>query len=126
MPVTGHTRTRRASALATFLTLCCCSPALALLAEEAASQAQSDEARGAEWSTRGWLDDLETLKAELEASYPNLLWKASYESGVDLPALASAAERALRRATTDQEAFEAISEFIEGIGDGHLYIADEE
>jgi hypothetical protein len=91
-----------------------------------AAPPQADEAGGAERSRRGWLDDLETLKAELEVSYPNLLWKASYDSGVDLPALASAAERALRQATTDQAAFEAITALIEGIGDGHLYIADAE
>lgn len=116
--VIGRTRTGRACVLATFVLACCCSPPPALLA--------AGEAGTAEGSDGGWLGDLESLKAELEASYPNLLWKASFESDVDLPALAAAADRAVREARTDQQAFQAIATLVDGIGDGHLYVADAE
>lgn len=127
MPVvTASTRTHRVSALASFVLAGCCMLAPVCFSAATAASGQGDEADGAEWSDSRWLDDLATLKAELEASYPNLLWKASHESDVDLPALASAAESAIRRATTDEEAFEAIAALIDGIGDGHLYVADAE
>ncbi|HEY5754400.1 MAG TPA: S41 family peptidase [Steroidobacter sp.] len=122
--MTGYTRARRASALATFVLACCWLPAPALFAAGATAPQRVVEPGRVEASGRGWLEDLETLKAELEASYPNLLWKGSQENGVDLPALASATEHALRRATTDQEAFQAITAFIDGIRDGHLYVSD--
>ena len=124
--VRGNMRTVRASALAILGLACCCLTAPTLVAGEAPPPPRFDEADGPERINRRWLDDFEHLKAELEASYPNLLWKASFESDVDLPAIALAAERALRRATADHEAFEAIAAFVEGIGDGHLYVADAE
>lgn len=121
--VTAGPRSPRTSAFATFVLAGSCVLASVFFAVSLAAPRRSEETGGSE---SRWLDDLATLKAELEASYPNLLWKASYESDVDLPALASAAERALQDATTDEEAFDAIAALIDGIGDGHLYLTDGE
>lgn len=69
-----------------------------------------------------WLSDFESLKTQLEAGYPNLLWKASPESDVDLPRLATETERRLLSARTYDDAFDAIEQFVYGINDGHLYL----
>ncbi len=70
-----------------------------------------------------WLKDFETLKTQLEVSYPNLLWKASKDSDVDIPLIAERAERALENARSAREAYYAIEDFLLDIQDGHIDIA---
>lgn len=122
----GNERNRRSPVLAAFSLTWCCTLASLLFATGSAATLQPNEAGRVEVSGGGWLEDLEVLKAELESSYPNLLWKASHESDVDLPALAFAAERAVRHATTDQETFEAIAALVDGLRDGHLFVGEAE
>ncbi len=69
-----------------------------------------------------WIADFETLKSELEISYPNLMWKASTSSDIDLPALAALTEKSLREATSETQAYYAIEDFIYDLEDGHVGI----
>lgn len=76
-----------------------------------------------EFVNKLWLSDFKILKSELEAAYPNLRWKASFESDIDLPALAARAEQSLLAARSEEDAIRIIENFIYDINDGHLYLA---
>lgn len=78
---------------------------------------------GSTFDREDWLKDFEILKTQLEASYPNLLWKASNNSDVDIPVIAERAERALENAQSAREAYYAIEDFLLDIQDGHIDIA---
>ncbi len=67
-----------------------------------------------------WQGDFAYLKKQLETRYANLAWFASAQSGVDVRALDRRASRALAAATDEADAIAAITDFINGFGDGHL------
>jgi len=67
-----------------------------------------------------WQGDFAYLKKQLESRYANLAWFASPQSGVDARALYRRASRALAAAVDDAEAKAALTDFINGFGDGHL------
>jgi len=67
-----------------------------------------------------WLHDYTMLKQALERQYSNLAWFASFEGGVDLPALDRRTVSALRRAKRDEEARNALSNFITSFHGGHF------
>lgn len=67
-----------------------------------------------------WQDDFAYLKKQLESRYANLAWFASPQSGVDARTLDRRATRALAAAADDADAKAAITDFINGFGDGHL------
>lgn len=67
-----------------------------------------------------WQGDFTYLKKQLESRYANLAWFASPQSGVDVRALDRRANRALAAAVDDADAKAAITDFVNGFGDGHL------
>lgn len=71
-----------------------------------------------------WRADLAALTQTLQDDYAHLAWMASPQSGVDLPALARAATRALDEAHDDAEAEQALRTFLAGFHDGHLALLD--
>ncbi|HEX8169869.1 MAG TPA: S41 family peptidase [Thermoanaerobaculia bacterium] len=67
-----------------------------------------------------WLRDYAALKRTLEQRYSNLAWFASPAGGVDLPALDRRTLAALRAASSDDDAREAILSFVRAFHDGHF------
>jgi hypothetical protein len=68
----------------------------------------------------GWLKDYATLKQALERRYANLAWFASPEGGVDLPALDRRTLALLKSANSDDDAREALLDFVRRFHDGHF------
>src|SRR5262245_24197199 len=69
---------------------------------------------------KAWVQDYAHLKSALEASYANLAWFASPESGVNLPAIDRRTSAAIEQATSDAEARLAIRDFVSSLHDGHF------
>ncbi|MEG2804571.1 S41 family peptidase [Stenotrophomonas sp.] len=67
-----------------------------------------------------WDADFLALKQALEADYAHLAWAASAQSGVDVPALERAAQWQLAQAVNDDQAEQALRQFLAGFHDGHL------
>ncbi len=86
--------------------------ALSLLAASPAPAAEPGRA--------AWRADLDQLEAALEASYANLAWMASPESGANLPAADRRARAALDAATSEDEARAALRAFAASFRDGHF------
>lgn len=72
------------------------------------------------YDAAAWNNDYAALKRELERNYSHLAWFGSPQSGVNLPQLDSMTRRALREATTDMQAADAIRRFVAGFRDGHF------
>lgn len=74
------------------------------------------------YDAKAWSADYAELKEALEKEYANLAWFGSIEGGVDLPALDRRTHVALTAARTDDEARQAISQFVAGFHDGHFSV----
>jgi len=79
----------------------------------------SASAQQAQFDRKAWIKDYEELKTALEQRYSNLAWFASFQGGVDLPALNKRTMDAFRRAKSDRDARRAISQFVAGFH-GHF------
>lgn len=66
-----------------------------------------------------WIADLNQIKQTLAEQAPNLEWSIE-ERGLDLPELARQTEDALYAAKSDTVAREALREFLNQLGDGHI------
>lgn len=72
-------------------------------------------------TTDAWLDDFHQILAEMSSHYANLD-SAMRDRRLDLPALRTRAETAIRNAKSDDEAKAAIDAFVNAFGDGHAYV----
>lgn len=109
-PLAGERRQRWPGSRALLMALAL----LGALAAEGHAAAPERFERGA------WQADYAYLKSALEQSYGHLAWFGSPEGGVDLPALDRLTTRALGRARSDEEAREAILNFVASFHDAHL------
>ena len=73
-------------------------------------------------NARAFIADFQTLQKRLEDQYPNLMWKGSVESGVDLPALADDSMAELKLAKTRYEAYRIIEDFLYHMYDDHVEV----
>lgn len=71
-----------------------------------------------------WLEDYHQLRDHMAVAYANLDWMIE-EKRVDVVALDSATENAIRRAHTELEARKAIAAFLGAFGDGHVGFVSE-
>jgi len=66
-----------------------------------------------------WREDFAQARSELARAYANLDWVVS-DRKVDLKALVARTEAELGRATSDKEAAQALKQFLDAFGDGHV------
>lgn len=86
-----------------------------LLAFSSGTPAQTEK-----FDRQAWVHDYSILKQTLERQYSNLGWFASIEGGVDLPALDRRTVLALKRAKSDGEARDALSDFVTTFHGSHF------
>jgi len=77
-------------------------------------------AQDANFDPTGWLSDYAALKQALEKRYSNLAWFGSPEGGVDLPALDRQTLAALKSAQSEEQARNALLNFVTSFHDGHF------
>lgn len=77
--------------------------------------------RDSTWNPAPWLEDLAAIRVALATSYANLDWIARSRR-LDLPALASDAERRVRLAGSDAAARMELQRFVATFRDGHVRI----
>jgi hypothetical protein len=94
--------------------------AIATLSAPLGSRAAAPENTQPAFDLAGWSADYAYLKSELEKSYSNLVWFASPQGGVDLPALDRRTKAVLAQAHSDAEAHLAIRDFVLSLHDGHF------
>ena len=69
-----------------------------------------------------WLSDYAQLKTIMEKHYANLAWFGSPEGGVDIPRLDQRTLEALKSARSDEEARQAITDFVTTFKGGHFQV----
>ena len=84
-------------------------------------------AAGSAWAApfdrAAWLGDYSQLKTIMETHYANLAWFGSPQGGVDIPRLDRRTLEALKSAQSDDEARQAITDFVTAFKGGHFQIS---
>lgn len=80
-------------------------------------------AAAAPFDRAAWLSDYAQLKTIMEKHYANLAWFASPAGGVDIPRLDHRTLAALTSAKSDDEARQAITDFVTAFKGGHFQIS---
>ena len=74
------------------------------------------------YDAAAWQADYSQLKKIMEKDYANLAWFASPDGGLDVPSLDRKTLKALRAARSDEEARQAITQFVAAFKGGHFSV----